>query len=131
MESKCTIGDGIASVPCDVSILRQGRQIKLSNVPTIRGCVSRTSVQHRFDRIANASHCTRNRSYTTRFAYHIRRRALIRRACRCCHLQTQRLPYDMPTLHIDRDQDGLMDVKLEEIVLEKYRHHPVLRAKML
>ena len=46
-------------------------------------------------------------------------------------IQMNRVPYQFPKLTINREKDGLKDVKLNEISLSEYRHHPALRAKMI
>ena len=45
-------------------------------------------------------------------------------------IQLNRVPYDMPVLKIEREKDCLRDVKMDEITIEHYRHHGLLRAKL-
>tara|TARA_Y100000817_G_scaffold310406_1_gene301017 strand:+ start:2817 stop:3644 length:828 start_codon:yes stop_codon:yes gene_type:complete len=46
-------------------------------------------------------------------------------------LQTQRIPFGLPTLTIRREKDGLRDVKWKDIKLTRYQHHSALKAKMV
>jgi len=45
--------------------------------------------------------------------------------------QLRRVPYTFPTIKIERESDGLKNVTVNDIVLENYRHHSKLYAKMV
>ena len=45
-------------------------------------------------------------------------------------LQMERKPYPFPTLKIDRERDGLMNVLPEDIKVDNYKCHDRLKAKM-
>ena len=46
-------------------------------------------------------------------------------------LQTQRIPFGLPTLTIRREKDGLRDLKFKDVKLKGYEHQSALKAKMV
>lgn len=46
-------------------------------------------------------------------------------------LQTQREPKKLPTITINREKDGLRDIKYKDITLNGYQSHPSLKADMI
>ena len=46
-------------------------------------------------------------------------------------MQTQRIPFGLPTLIIRREKDGLRDLKFKDVKLRGYQHHSALKAIMV